>query len=71
MHEDIFQQRKRKEFIKKFNVVIEDLLDINNLLSIGQIGTPRVVFTQSLVTGIAFKCSPENVKLLLIQLTIF
>lgn len=71
---------KRKEFIegdKKIPVIvgqkdngellIEDLLDINNLLSIGQIGTPRVVFTQSLVTGIAFKCSPENVKLLLIQ----
>lgn len=71
---------KRKEFIesdKKIPVIvgqkdngellIEDLLDINNLLSIGQVGTPRVVFTQSLVTGIAFKCSPENVKLLLIQ----
>ena len=48
-------------------LLIEDLLDINNLLVVGQVGTPRVVFTHLLVTGISLKCLSENVKLLLID----
>ena len=71
---------KREEFVncdKKFPVivgedengklVIEDLRELNSLLVVGQVGTPRVPFNYALICGIAQKCSPEEVKMLLID----
>lgn len=71
---------KREEFVncdKKLPVIvgedengkliIEDLRELNSLLVVGQVGTPRVPFNYALICGIAQKCSPEEVKMLLID----
>lgn len=71
---------KRKEFVncdkklpvivgedKNGKLIIEDLRDINNLLVVGQVGTPRVPFNYALICGLAQNCSPEEVKMLLID----
>ena len=48
-------------------LIIEDLRDINNLLVVGQVGTPRVPFNYALICGIGQNCSPEEVKMPLID----
>ena len=48
-------------------LIIEDLCEVNNLLVLGQIGTPRVPFIHSLICGLSLKCSANDVKMLLID----
>lgn len=71
---------KREEFLKcdkklpvivgedkNSKLIIEDLREINDLLVLGQTGTPRVPFIHNLITSLFLKCKPEDVKILLID----
>ncbi len=49
------------------NLIIENLCNLNNLLVVGQMGTPKVSFIHSLVCGLFLKCSPEEMKMLLLD----
>jgi len=49
------------------NLLINDLKDLQTLLLLGETGTPRVPYLQALIAGLIKKCSPEDLKLFLID----
>lgn len=48
-------------------IEVLDLRELGNLLVIGEMGSPRCAFVHSLICGLNLKCSPNNVKMLLID----
>lgn len=48
-------------------IEVKDLRELGNLLVIGEMGSPRCAFIHSLICGLNLKCSPDNVKMLLID----